>query len=107
MPCGASGATGASAPLDRERDVHSGLARDPREGLGDVLPRGALGGNLNVLPRGLVWVVKHPTREEAEVLKRDERDMPITEGKSPHRSSVLGLKRYKELRSSQYKPLGL
>jgi hypothetical protein len=76
----------------------AGLARDPREGLGDVFPRGAVGGNLNVLPRGLVWVVKHPTREEAEVLKRDERDMPITEGKSPHRCPVLSPKRYKELR---------
>jgi len=44
---------GAEVLIERERDVHSGLARDPREGLDDVFPRSAVGGNLNILPRGL------------------------------------------------------
>ena len=88
---------GTEVLVEGEWDVHRGLARDPRESLGDVFPRGTVGGNLNVLPRGLKWVIKHPTCEGAEVLKRDERDVPIIEGKSPHRCPVLSLKRYKEL----------
>ena len=75
-------------PVDGLAVIHGPLPRHLLERRDEVVPADHLCRNLQIFLASLSAVVKRVPREEAKVLKRDQRDVAVAEGRVEHESPV-------------------